>query len=261
MAKKSYKSLFIISLLLVFVSMGCARVDNSEKECTEKNNCVETDNDLLDQKQVDSTIGKSDKSNLDIVDSNNTEESDTFIDNTAIVDSNNTEESDTSVDNTAIVDSDNTEESDIYADNEPIVDSDSESTLQLKPYPKGIYTFVAYDSKIPDATLENKSLAGIIVHDKWYASETKDQTFLFNEIDARIAEAGKAGLAVILGIGGSIVKSPDWVKALPGVTTIPILNLNSFQKDTYCKYLPVPVYWDPIFHAQKLDYILWDQYQ
>jgi len=162
-------------------------------------------------------------------------------------------ENDGYLENTNIADLDDPENSNNDFDSET-ESPDSESS-QLKPYPKGVYTFVAYDSKIPSATLENKSLTGVLVHDKWYASEIKDQEFVFSDIETRISEASEADLTVVLGIGGSLYKSPEWLKETPGVKRIPILNLNKYQKDTYCKVSSVPVYWDPIFHAQKLEYI------
>lgn len=135
------------------------------------------------------------------------------------------------------------------------IDAATEGPGSVPSYPRGSYAMWPARTPLSPAVIANNGIVGILLAVAWDDIEGKaDETFDWTAVDARVGEAEKGGLAVALTLSASLENAPPWLLANPAVQTIGLVDTNRYHK-SFCKEQKLPVFWDPTFHAQRLDFV------
>ena len=131
--------------------------------------------------------------------------------------------------------------------------SSSSSAVGLFVYPKGAYSIWNPKDKLSSDIINNKGIVGLLLSTTWSDVQPNNaNSYFWDDIDARLAEAAANNLKIVLKITASPSASPDWILNDPTIVSIPVLDLNSNHNGTYCDALDTPLFWDPVFHAKRL---------
>ncbi len=127
------------------------------------------------------------------------------------------------------------------------------------PYPKGVWAgfdVLDFGGIVPPGLANNKGLVGLAATDDWSEIQTGPETFDWSYLDKKIAAIKAAGFKyIVLGITASSARTPQWL--LDSIPTEDIIYLRdpSETHKTYCELIKTAVYWDPTFHAARLNLI------
>ncbi len=120
-----------------------------------------------------------------------------------------------------------------------------------KQMPKGSYAMWELNQPIPAEIINNPGITGILTGGLWSEIEKEEGVYDWSGIDAKISQAAQAGFKVSLKIQASPARAPDWLKNNPKVQKIEVIDTNPHHRQSYCRKLSYPVFWDPIFHERR----------
>lgn len=121
--------------------------------------------------------------------------------------------------------------------------------------PRGSYVMWHVRDALTPAVTQIPGLVGVNLRVFWSEVEAQQGVFDWSGFDARIQEAEQADLAVTLVVSNSPKNSPAWIVEHPSVQTLDIIDTNANHHDTFCEVVPLPLFWDPTYHAARLDLI------
>ncbi len=122
------------------------------------------------------------------------------------------------------------------------------------PPSTGIMPKGNYSAGSSDAVLSSPAVAGVLIGFDWNNIEKSEGNFNWKPMDDAIKEITDKGKVVTLNMLAGGIRTPDWVKNLPGVQLFSFVDVNQYHP-TYCQNLTMPVYWDPIFLEKKKNFI------
>jgi hypothetical protein len=127
------------------------------------------------------------------------------------------------------------------------------------PYPIGVWAgFDVLDDGgvVPPGLANNKGLVGLAASEDWSEIQTGPDTFDWSYLDKKIAAIKAAGFKYIaLGVVASSDKTPQWLLDTIPTENIIYLRDPAENHKTYCEPIKTAVYWDPTFHAARLNLI------
>lgn len=123
-------------------------------------------------------------------------------------------------------------------------------------YSKGSYAMWDFDKDLSPEIYNNPAIVGVLTSVAWRDVEVKEGVYDWSKLDAKISKVEKAGLKVVLKLITSPAYAPDWLKNNPNVKKIDVIDTNPYHKSRYCEKLSLPLFWDPIFHQKKKEFII-----
>jgi hypothetical protein len=128
--------------------------------------------------------------------------------------------------------------------------SPGENGLNLPPgLPCG-----SFSNRVTRAVLQNPQVAGTMISASWKTIERSRTTFDWAAVDSALRQAQKAHLPVTLNLIAGGASTPDWVKKMPGVQRIYLVDTNEYR-DRYCTKVSIPVFWDELYLQEKERFI------
>jgi hypothetical protein len=112
----------------------------------------------------------------------------------------------------------------------------------------------SFSNRVTAEALQNPQVTGAIIAVDWRVISKSQGTFNWSAVDTALRQAKKAHKSVMLSLVAGGASTPDWVKKMPGVKLIYIVDTNEYHK-TYCRRVSMPVFWNEAFLREKESFI------